>query len=181
MSEKRFATPRLRRRLEVEHDANFQGTLSNIGEYGWEAMLIKGDPQTRFAYTVGVYDTMQLPELIVVGLTSETAHGSLHRAIEVYLSQTVQDREEAITYVSHDAEDGAWQFLGDKMDAGGGPVLSCFHHPVDWDASLKELHDLPLGGMRCEPNLERRGRGLSMRGIPPTGGAASLRWHIRRG
>ncbi|HTJ29428.1 MAG TPA: hypothetical protein VL346_02960, partial [Acidobacteriaceae bacterium] len=62
-----------------------------------------------------------------------------------YLSQTVYDGKEAVTYVSHDADDGAWQFLGDKMDDGGGPVLVCLHHPIDSDSSLKELADLPIG------------------------------------
>ena len=63
--------------------------------------------------------------------------------VGVYLSQTVSDHEEAVTYVSHDA-DGDWQFLGDKMSDGGGPVLSCFHHPIDNDRTLEGLHDLSL-------------------------------------
>jgi hypothetical protein len=63
----------------------------------------------------------------------------------VYLSQAVHNGTEPVTYVSHDVEDGAWQFLGDSMADGGGPVLSCFHHPVDSDPSLVELADLPQG------------------------------------
>ncbi|MFT4112346.1 DUF4262 domain-containing protein [Silvibacterium sp.] len=63
----------------------------------------------------------------------------------VFLSKTVHLGTEAITFVSHDEEDGAWQFLGDSMVEGGGPVLSCFHHPIDKDPSLIELADLPLG------------------------------------
>jgi hypothetical protein len=63
----------------------------------------------------------------------------------VYLSQTVETGEEAVTYVSHDLSDGASQFLGDRMADGGGPVISCFHHPIDRDPSLKELADLPPG------------------------------------
>ena len=62
-----------------------------------------------------------------------------------YLSETVYNGKEPITYVSHDADDGAWQFLGHSMDGGGGPVLACLHHPIDGDPSLKELADLPLG------------------------------------
>ena len=62
----------------------------------------------------------------------------------VYLSETVHKGTEPITYVSHDAEDGAWQFLGDSMSDGGG-VISCFHHPIDSDSTLAELADLPLG------------------------------------
>ena len=63
----------------------------------------------------------------------------------VYLSKTVHEGTEPVTYVSHDSEDGAWQFLGYSMSDGGGPVIVCFHHPIDADPSLKELVDLPLG------------------------------------
>jgi hypothetical protein len=62
----------------------------------------------------------------------------------IYLSETVHNGTEPVTYVSHD-EDGDWQMLGDSMSDGGGPVLSCFHHPVDNDLSLNELTDLPIG------------------------------------
>lgn len=63
----------------------------------------------------------------------------------VFLSESVHKGTEPVTYVSHDAEDGAWQFLGDSMSDGGGPVICCFHHPIDCDPSLAELSDLPLG------------------------------------
>jgi hypothetical protein len=63
----------------------------------------------------------------------------------VFLSETVHNGTEPVTYVSHDVEDGAWQFLGDSMADGGGPIISCFHHPIDRDPSLAELADLPLG------------------------------------
>ena len=62
-----------------------------------------------------------------------------------FLSETVHTGEEAVTYVSHDADDGAWQFLGDRMAEGGGPVLVCLRHPVERDPSLEELADLPVG------------------------------------
>jgi hypothetical protein len=61
-----------------------------------------------------------------------------------YLSKAVQSGTEPITYVSHDDDDGAWQFLGDTMSESGG-VLSCLHHPVDNDPSLRELANLPRG------------------------------------
>ena len=63
----------------------------------------------------------------------------------VFLSKTVHEGKEPITFVSHDESDGAWQFLGDSMRDGGGPVVVCFHHPIDNDPTLKELADLPLG------------------------------------
>jgi hypothetical protein len=62
----------------------------------------------------------------------------------VFLSKAVYAGAEPITYVSHDAEDEAWQFLGYSIAGDETPVLSCFHHPVDNDPSLKELADLPL-------------------------------------
>jgi hypothetical protein len=64
---------------------------------------------------------------------------------QAFLSETVHNEKEPVTYVSHDAEDGAWQFLGDSMADGGGPVISCLHHPIDRDPSLAELADLPQG------------------------------------
>jgi len=257
MSDIQYKTERLETWRTINHEESFERTLSDIEKYGWHAMIITGETWSRFAYTVGAYDALGLPELIVVGLTEKTAHTALHLAIKamqsgtdltigrhadiiggvgvevrpvsrewyehvmyrtnwyysgdrvpvlqiiypdldghfqwdedfndyflqplltpgaqqnhrekdfwalndpesalfswkftepphtrVYLSETVQKKEEAVTYVSHDTSDGAWQFLGDKMADGGGPVISCFHHPVDDDRSLEELHDLPLG------------------------------------
>jgi hypothetical protein len=72
----------------------------------------------------------------------------------VFLSETVHEKKERITYVSHDAEDNSWQFLGDLMDKGGGPVISCFHHPIDDDPSLEDLADLPLGWYATRENPE---------------------------
>jgi Domain of unknown function (DUF4262) len=61
-----------------------------------------------------------------------------------YISKAVHSGEEPITFVSHDRDDGAWQFLGDTMTESGG-VLVCLHHPIDSDPSLLGLADLPLG------------------------------------
>jgi len=65
--------------------------------------------------------------------------------MKVFISETVSRGEEFVTYVSHDAEDGAWQFLGDSMMDGGGPVLECLHAMVEKDPTLVELADLPKG------------------------------------
>jgi len=63
----------------------------------------------------------------------------------VFLSKAVHSNHEPVTYVSHDEEDGAWQFLGDSTSGDEPPVVVCFHHPIDDDLTLKELADLPLG------------------------------------
>ncbi len=62
-----------------------------------------------------------------------------------FLSEAVHSGLEPVTYVSHDLDDGAWQFLGDTMAGGEKPVISCLHHPIDKDPSLNELADLRLG------------------------------------
>jgi hypothetical protein len=62
----------------------------------------------------------------------------------VFLSKAVHEGKEVVNFVSHDADDRAWQFLGDSM-SDSGPVLVCLHHPIDTDPSLKELVDLPVG------------------------------------
>ena len=59
--------------------------------------------------------------------------------------RSIVERRRPIILVTHDADDGAWQFLGDSMSDGGGAVISCLHHPVDRDPSIAELADLPLG------------------------------------
>ena len=60
------------------------------------------------------------------------------------LSKGVQQKTESVTYVAHESN-GDWQFLGDLMLEGGGPVIACLHHPIDEDPTLAELHDLPPG------------------------------------
>lgn len=63
----------------------------------------------------------------------------------VFVSEAVFNGSEPVTYVSHDIEDGAWQFHGNSMSGSRQAKFSCFHHIVDTDRSLEELADLPLG------------------------------------
>lgn len=126
--------------------------------------LIYPDLENRFEGEEGFDETFLQPDLSIA--VREGDHGELAYDLwashdpnsslsrwkfpdpphtGVYLSQTVFEKEEPVTYVSHDLDDGSWQFLGNKMSDGGGPVLSCFHHPVDYDSTLQELYDLPRG------------------------------------
>jgi Domain of unknown function (DUF4262) len=256
MQQSPYKTSRLAFWREQDLKKTFISTLDNIEESGWSALLIDADNiGSRFAYSVGIYDTQKFPEIIVIGLLSKTAHLAIEYSLEAmqrgvdltigrhreivgevevifrpvsnkwyehvmcradwyytndevpvlqliyphtkghfqweedfneyfrqpllqpnteegiaerdfwaandpdsslsrwkfsdpphtsaYLSETVHRKEEAVTYVSHD-DNGDWQFLGDKMSEGGGPVLSCLHHPIDNDLTLEQLHDLPL-------------------------------------
>lgn len=259
MSDQNYKTEWLQQLRSLDNNPEFVSMLDDIEEFGWGAMLINAKRQSEsFAYTVGLYDTMKFPELIVVGLASKVGHSALQYAIDemkagkdltqgtfrdivgdvevvfrpvsqrwfrhvmcradwyygygetaipalqliypdldgkfqweegfndyflqpmlalepepgtaesefwavndpesslsdwkfqddphttAYLSTTVHNEEEEVTYVSHD-KDGDWQFLGDKMSEGGGPVIVCLHHPIDIDSTLAELHDLPPG------------------------------------
>lgn len=63
----------------------------------------------------------------------------------VFSSEAVCSGLEPVTRVSHDASDGAWQFLGDSMVGEREPVGSCFYHLIEADPTLNELADLPPG------------------------------------
>jgi len=75
---------------------------------------------------------------------------------EAFLSEKVDKGTEPITFVSHDAEDGAWQFLGDSMFEGRG-VLVCLHHPIDRDPTSLNWLICLLAGMRSAMQSERSG------------------------
>lgn len=63
----------------------------------------------------------------------------------VFTTKRIMKDEEPIVYVSHDLDDGAWQFHGTSESARESISYVCFHHIVDKDSSIGELHDLPLG------------------------------------
>jgi hypothetical protein len=65
--------------------------------------------------------------------------------VAVYTTVRVLEENLPILLVTHDAEDGAWQFLcGTTSDDKDGRIvgLDCI---VERDSSVVELADLPLG------------------------------------
>jgi hypothetical protein len=50
-----------------------------------------------------------------------------------------------ILLVSHDADDGSWQFLTGGRFFTGDAMLVALHEIVQHDPSVRELADLPLG------------------------------------
>jgi hypothetical protein len=57
--------------LPTPGDDNERTVLSNIAEYGWHVSGIKADEtlgQPPYAFSVGLYYTLEVPELLVVGL-----------------------------------------------------------------------------------------------------------------
>jgi hypothetical protein len=75
--------------------------------------------------------------------------------VATYTTCKVLNEGHPILLVTHDEDDGAWQFLcGTRNDPADGRIvgLECI---VDMDASLRELADLPLGwrAWRYAPGL----------------------------
>ncbi|WP_081493470.1 immunity protein Imm33 domain-containing protein [Herbaspirillum sp. CF444] len=66
----------------------------------------------------------------------------------------IVERENSISFVSHDEDDGGWQFLPNSdgaLDASEAVVAS-FKSIVDIDSSIVELADLPLGWCARRPS-----------------------------
>jgi hypothetical protein len=63
----------------------------------------------------------------------------------VYTTERIMNSEEPILLVTHDVEDGAWQFHVPSESTIETAALVCFHHIADMDATIKELFDLPIG------------------------------------
>jgi hypothetical protein len=58
---------------ECNSDLHEQKLLSDIQQYGWHIIAIPQDEEgPAFAYTVGLYGSFKHPELIILGLKSET-------------------------------------------------------------------------------------------------------------
>jgi hypothetical protein len=67
--------------------------------------------------------------------------------LAVITTSTVVNGDDWIAFVSHDAEDGGWQFLNSESgprNAADGRVVG-LGEIVQLDASIMELADLPLG------------------------------------
>ncbi len=61
--------------------------LANIAEFGWHAVnVIEDDGQPPWTYTIGLYDTWRLPELIIIGRSRVTAQ---------HILETIANRLEA--------------------------------------------------------------------------------------
>ena len=66
----------------------------------------------------------------------------------VFTSHQVMRRELPLLLVTHDSDDGAWQFLnGTETDDAANAMLVHPEHVVEVDPSVAELTDLPEGWM----------------------------------
>ncbi len=65
----------------------------------------------------------------------------------VFTTKFVLDENRVITYVTHDAEDGAWQFFSDDEFESFEEVVRIvsLRQIIDRDETLLELSDMPVG------------------------------------
>ena len=63
----------------------------------------------------------------------------------VYTLRQIMDDGAPILHVSHNSDDGAWQFLGWEAPKVEDGIVVCLEHIVEKDPSVVELVDLPLG------------------------------------
>jgi hypothetical protein len=64
---------------------------------------------------------------------------------QAFTTKRIASGEEPITYVTHDLDDGSWQFHGDSEPIAEDGCLVCLHHFIDQDPTIAELRDLPRG------------------------------------
>jgi hypothetical protein len=63
----------------------------------------------------------------------------------VFSTKSVTSGSEPILRVSHDADDGAWQFFGEQSPTEESASVVALSTVVRLDGSVVELADLPLG------------------------------------
>jgi hypothetical protein len=74
--------------------------------------------------------------------------------VAVITLKKIIKQESSVLYVTHDDEDGTWQFLdGDEVNEEEACLLSLIQM-VNLDPSLIELSDLPLGWIAWRDNPE---------------------------
>ena len=59
--------------------------------------------------------------------------------------KNVLDRRKQITFVSHDADDGMWQFLCDEPHSVDDARMISLSEALEIDGSLAQIADLPSG------------------------------------
>jgi hypothetical protein len=74
----------------------------------------------------------------------------------VFTTKFVLEDNKAITYVTHDLEDGAWQFFSDDEfeDFQGVAKIVGLNEIMDIDPTLKELADMKPGHVATRKNKE---------------------------
>ena len=64
----------------------------------------------------------------------------------VFTTRFVMKKKELITYVTHEIEDGAWQFYSESQyNSYNDIMMVSLKNIIDLDKTILEIADLPLG------------------------------------
>jgi hypothetical protein len=62
----------------LSHDDLNRIVINNVNEFGWHCVnVIEDDNHPPWSYTIGLYETWEHPELIVIGRSRATSHALL--------------------------------------------------------------------------------------------------------
>ncbi len=76
----------------IGKDAPEQKVIDDIARYGWHCVNVLADDRGGpFSFTIGVFQTYRLPELVIFGLPSIVAHQVLAIVVEKIQSGTPLD------------------------------------------------------------------------------------------
>jgi hypothetical protein len=65
--------------------------------------------------------------------------------VAVFTTRKILNGKDWIASVFHDADDGAWQFLGAELNNSENLAVVALSEVVDFDPSVVELAELPMG------------------------------------
>jgi hypothetical protein len=66
----------------IGNDEGERLLLANITDYGWHSVnVLEEGPNPPWTFTIGLYDTWQHPELIIIGRSRETSQHALNTVV----------------------------------------------------------------------------------------------------
>jgi hypothetical protein len=74
--------------------------------------------------------------------------------LAVITLRQIMHSDSPILHVTHDADDGGWQFLSEGPPREADATVVALHRVVARDPSVAELADLPIGWHAWRENVE---------------------------
>jgi len=142
------------RKLPEPADDFDRELLANVKEYGWHVMGVKEDEQgPAFAYSIGMYQTLDRPEVIIFGLAFDVMHplingigqqiragnrfDDLDEAEDIVEGYNVMFRSVLLRHYQEYFGYARWFYQGDDF-----PVLQCVwpdgQHRYPWHPECPE-------------------------------------------
>jgi Domain of unknown function (DUF4262) len=85
-------------RLDIELD--LQKVLADIAEYGWHGVYVaEGVNHPPWSYSIGLFETWQHPELIIIGRSRATTHAMLENLVMEIEAQYPPDLTDRVDHL----------------------------------------------------------------------------------